>query len=77
MTIQYVQPGLILARRAGEILVLELPEALGAQRVIISCVQVDRNQAKIGIQCPRSWNIFRGELKEMMLSPDHTIHHNR
>lgn len=65
------KPGLVLARRQGEIAVLELPPNLGGHKVIISCVLVDRNQAKIGINCPRDWNIYRGELRDEFLeTPD-------
>ena len=69
------KPGLVLARRAGEVAVIELPDDLGGHKIIISCVMVDRNQAKIGINCPRDWNVYRGELNDEFLAdtyrPDH------
>jgi sRNA-binding carbon storage regulator CsrA len=72
---QRYKPGLVLARRPGEIAVIELPDSLGGHKVVISCVTIDRNQAKIGIDCPRAWNIYRGELRGEFLEsaerPDH------
>ncbi|WPL16345.1 carbon storage regulator [Thiorhodovibrio winogradskyi] len=55
--------GLILTRRPGELIMLELPEDLGGHRVQISCVAIDRNQVKIVIRAPNDWNIYRGELR--------------
>jgi carbon storage regulator CsrA len=72
----YVKPGLILSRRVGEVLVIELPAELGGHHIHLSCVQIDRNQTKIGIDCPRGWNIYRGELQDIELEPSYVIKHN-
>lgn len=71
----FVQPGLILARRAGEVVVIELPEELGGHKLYVSCVQIDRNQTKLGIQCPSDWNIYRGELRDTFLKPEQVVRH--
>jgi len=60
-------PGLILARRENELFVIELPEELGGHKIVIGCVMIDRNQAKISVRCPREWNIYRGEIRDEYL----------
>jgi carbon storage regulator CsrA len=70
-----IVPGLILSRRVGEVLIVELPPELGGHILTIACVQVDRNQVKIGVNCPRDWNIYRGELQGLHLAPEHTRPH--
>jgi len=72
---QRYKPGLVLARRAGEVAVLELPDSLGGHKIVISCVGVDRNQAKIGINCPRTWNVYRGELRDEYLETSQQPNH--
>lgn len=67
----HIKPGLILTRRVGEVLVIELPEELGGEKIYISCLKIDRNQTKLGIACPREWNVFRGELREIEVAPDY------
>jgi hypothetical protein len=47
---------------------IELPAHLDNHRVQIACISVDRNQAKIAIDCPRDWNIYRGELRGEFLA---------
>lgn len=69
MTQQLIRPGLVLSRRVGEVIVIELPEELGGQQIQIGCVQVSRKQVKIGLNCPRSWNIVRGEVRGVAVAP--------
>jgi sRNA-binding carbon storage regulator CsrA len=57
------KPGLIVTRRPGELFVIEVPNGNETIRIQISCVEIDRNQTKLGVQCPREWNIYRGELR--------------
>jgi hypothetical protein len=54
------------------------------KRVIVACplkrghipfTQIDRNQVKLGVNCPREWVIARGELLETYLAPEHVVHH--
>lgn len=54
------KPGLVLARRQGEVAVIETPSG---EKIVISVVLVDRNQVKLGINCPREWNVYRGEIR--------------
>lgn len=72
-----IKPGLILTRRVGETIKVELPEHLGGETFFISCVQIDRNQTKIGIQCPRDWSIARGEICDVAVAPEYAVHHKR
>lgn len=60
--------GLILTRRPGELIVLELPAHLDNHRVQIACIRVDGKQVKIAIDCPRDWNIYRGEIRGEFLA---------
>ena len=72
-----IKPGLILTRRVGAVIMIELPEDLGGETLYVSCIQVDRNQTKIGIQCPKNWNIVRGELRDVAVQPELTRPHKR
>jgi len=53
---------LIITRRLHQVLKIQIPE-LG-QEAVITISNVDRNTVKLGITCPRHWNIRRGELDE-------------
>lgn len=60
--------GLVITRRPNELFMIELPESLGRHRIQVACISVDRNQVKIGIDCPREWNVYRGELRGEFLN---------
>lgn len=56
------RPGRILTRRPGELIVAALPPDLGGVILRVSCVSVHDRQVRIGIDCPRAWSLYTGEL---------------
>ncbi|NCC40385.1 MAG: hypothetical protein EOM21_13185 [Gammaproteobacteria bacterium] len=71
----YVKPGLVISRRAGDVMVVELPKVLGSHRLTMAVTQIDRNRVKLGVNCLREWVISRDELLETYLAPEHAMHH--
>lgn len=69
MTHQPIRPGLILSRRAGEVIVIELPAELGGHQIEIACLEIARHQTRLSLNCPRTWNVFRGELRGLAVAP--------
>lgn len=71
-------PGLVLTRRVGDIIFIELPEELGGQRVQVSLVSIEGSgAAKLGIRTPRDWNVARGEVSGDYLSEESIVKHQR
>jgi carbon storage regulator len=59
---------LILSRKLGERIVINLPlrEGRGVENITITVIDIDRGKIRIGIDAPRDLPVYRTELLERM-----------